>query len=54
MAAAFSDHLVAMKNGTIFTTGSPAEVMTSDVLSDLYEFPIDVEMIHDRPTAIYY
>lgn len=54
MAAAFSDHLVAMKNGTIFTTGSPTEVMTSDVLSDLYEFPIDVEMIHDRPTAIYY
>ena len=54
MAAAFSDRLVAMKNGKVHTTGTPEEVMTEETLSSLYDFPVEVEQIHGRPTAIYY
>jgi len=54
MAAAFSDRLVAMKNGKVHTTGAPEEVMTEETLSSLYDFPVQVERIHGRPTAIYY
>src|SRR5699024_7077593 len=54
MAAAFSDRLVAMKNGKVHTTGTPDADMTEETLSRLYDFPVEAEQIHGRPTAIYY
>jgi iron complex transport system ATP-binding protein len=41
-AARVSDRIVAMRDGQIVRAGTPAEVVTEPVLTDLYEVPCDV------------
>lgn len=43
-AAAIADHLVLLDGGQVRATGTPAEVLRSDVLSSVYGIHIDVEM----------
>ncbi|MFC3927130.1 ABC transporter ATP-binding protein [Streptococcus caprae] len=45
LSARFSDHLIAMKNGVICYQGSPQEIMTSDILKEI--FSIDAQIIQD-------
>ncbi|WEO78445.1 ABC transporter ATP-binding protein [Cryobacterium sp. SO2] len=49
LAAKHADHLVAMKDGRIVTTGTPAEVVTHDVLAEV--FGIEAEIVPDRRTG---
>lgn len=42
LAAAWADHVVALKGGRLHAAGPAAEVMTAGILSDLYDTPIEV------------
>ncbi|WP_324092578.1 ABC transporter ATP-binding protein [Glutamicibacter sp.] len=41
-AAALADRLVLMKHGKVHTAGTPAEVLTAENLSDVYEITVKV------------
>ncbi|WP_166350810.1 ABC transporter ATP-binding protein [Phytoactinopolyspora limicola] len=53
-AAAYADRIVAMTNGRIRYVGSPREVMTPDVLSDVFDTPVEVIDHPTHPLAVYY
>ena len=52
MAARFCDHLVALKQGKLVTSGTVADVMTSDILTHLYDVNIQIypHPIHGTPS----
>lgn len=56
-AAAVADHVVLLHQGQIRASGSPAEVLTEDVLSDTYGIRIEVStdprtgQVHTRPVG---
>ncbi|MBB1492122.1 ATP-binding cassette domain-containing protein [Paracoccus sp. MC1854] len=53
-AAAWADHIVAMKNGRIVAEGAPEAVLTEPVLSALYDTPIEVSRHDDRPLVLHH
>jgi iron complex transport system ATP-binding protein len=53
-AANYSDEIIAMKNGTIMYQDTPANIMRDDVLTDLYDMPLTVEIINNKPVCLYY
>ncbi|MDN5569497.1 MAG: ATP-binding cassette domain-containing protein [Paracoccus sp. (in: a-proteobacteria)] len=53
-AAAWADHVIAMKEGRIVAEGSADEVLTEAVLSDLYDTPISVGRHKDRPLVLHH
>ena len=46
-AAAVADHVVLLRNGFVHATGRPAEVLTSDKLTEVYGIRIDVHVDAD-------
>ncbi|VEI13321.1 heme ABC transporter ATP-binding protein [Trueperella bialowiezensis] len=42
VAAAYADRVMILRDGRLATVGSPREVLTSEILSDVYGYPIDV------------
>ncbi|MFI5716143.1 ABC transporter ATP-binding protein [Nocardia sp. NPDC051750] len=54
LAARYSDHLVAMKNGAIVTQGAPERVVRPEVLQDVFGLAAQVitEPTHGRPHVI--
>lgn len=42
MAARYADTLVFLKNGTVAAQGRPADILTEDLLLDLYEIPMQI------------
>lgn len=53
-AAAWADHVVALKNGKIAAQGSPHDVFTSAVLEPLYDMPLRVEQFEGRPLVLHH
>jgi len=53
-ASSYSDRIVAMRQGRIARHGTPAELILPDVLSELYELPIDVHEIGGKRICVYY
>ncbi|MBV0892612.1 ATP-binding cassette domain-containing protein [Paracoccus sp. Z118] len=53
-AAAWADHIVAMKDGRIVAEGPPETVLTEPVLSALYDTPIEVSRHDDRPLVLHH
>ncbi|WP_334165831.1 ABC transporter ATP-binding protein [Achromobacter mucicolens] len=53
-ASSYADRIVAMRQGRIARHGTPAELIRPDVLSDLYELPIDVHDIGGKRICVYY
>lgn len=49
-AAAFSDRLIALREGEIYSTGTPAEVLTVDMVRDVFGLHADV--IADPRTGV--
>lgn len=43
-AAAISDRLILMNAGRVVADGRPAEVLSSEVLSDVYDYPLSVKV----------
>ncbi|WP_418275575.1 heme ABC transporter ATP-binding protein [Isoptericola jiangsuensis] len=42
LAAAWADRVVVVARGRVAADGAPADVLTSDLLSDVYDHPVDV------------
>lgn len=53
-AAAWADHIVALKDGRLHAAGSAEEVLTGPVLSELYDTRLEVIRHHDRPLVLHY
>ncbi len=53
-AAAYADHIVALKDGRVHTEGPPATLMQPAALESLYGCPFTITQIGGRPVATYY
>jgi len=53
-ASAYSDHIVAMKEGEVIISGDIEKVIDENVLSDIYELPFTVQQINGNRVALYY
>src|SRR5690606_15508590 len=42
LAAQYSDEIIFMKQGIIFAKGSPHDVMTREIIEDVFEHPVNV------------
>lgn len=52
-AAAYSDRIIALRDGVIVTSGTVAEMMTDEVLGDVFDTPVRVHHLDGQPTAVY-
>lgn len=48
LAAEYSDHLIMLKGGRIFTEGSPTSVLTADNIREVYEAEV---LVRDNPAS---
>lgn len=53
-ASVYADHIVCMKNGKLAHEGPPETIITSDVLTAIYETPVRVELVDGRRIGIFY
>lgn len=53
-AAAYADRIIAMTEGQIRYVGTPAEVITTETLTDLFATPVTVVDGPGHPLAVYY
>lgn len=53
-AAAYADRIVALSGGRIAAAGTPEEIMRPEVLSEVFETPVDVIEHRGRRLAVYY
>ncbi len=53
-AAAYSDRIVALKNGKIAASGAVEEIISTEVLSDVFEMPLSITEHDGKKMCIYY
>lgn len=53
-AGHYADRICAMKNGQVIEFGEPAEIMTDEVLTRVFETPVQVIEGPHGPLAVYY
>ncbi|MFF9755264.1 ABC transporter ATP-binding protein [Streptomyces sp. NPDC014344] len=53
-AAHYADRICAVKNGTVRHVGSPEEIMRDDILTDVFDTPIEVTEGPRGRIAVYY
>ena len=53
-ASVYADHIVCMKNDKLVHEGPPEEIITSDVLTAIYETPVRVQVIDGKRIGTYY
>lgn len=53
IASQFVDQMVGFKQGEIFCRGTPTDVMTKEILDDLYDMDVIVDDIHGKRICIY-
>ena len=53
-AAAWADRVVAMTDGRIRHVGTPAQIMTEEILTDVFATPVTVVDGPGHPLAVYY
>lgn len=53
-AARYADHLIVMKDGQVYTTGTPEEVLTAEMVQDVFGLPcmISPDPITGTPTVV--
>ncbi|MGT2906846.1 ABC transporter ATP-binding protein [Streptococcus dentiloxodontae] len=56
LSARFSDRLIAMKDGQVHYQGKAEEVMTSEILRDIFQIDAHIvsDPIHNKPTVLTY
>lgn len=53
MAAAFADHIIAMKNGTIIAQGPVASMMTKEVLDQVFDYDFCMTCVNGKNYCLY-
>lgn len=53
-AAAYSDHIIALKDGHLVCHDTPQAVMQNEMLEYIFDTPIRVEQFNGKPLAVYY
>lgn len=53
-ASAYSDYIVALKDGSVAATGTPEELIRSDVLRSIYDMEIPIETVGGCRVCIYF
>ncbi|MFC9087683.1 iron ABC transporter ATP-binding protein [Nocardiopsis dassonvillei] len=53
-ASAYSDRIVAMRDGRVVHTGTPGEIMTPEVLRDVFDLDVRVEEVAGSRIGVYY
>ncbi len=53
-AAVYSDYIAAFKDGKLRKFGTVEEVMTQEVLKDLYKVDFEIMEIKGKPISIHY
>lgn len=53
-AAAYADNIVAMKDGQLFASGPVDEVLTVDMLNELFEIDIELIEVNGKKVCLYY
>ncbi|BCL72504.1 iron ABC transporter ATP-binding protein [Vibrio nigripulchritudo] len=53
-ASCYSDNIVALKKGRVEATGTVAEVVSSEVLSDIYETDFQIHEVNGQRICLYY
>ncbi|MCC2335442.1 iron ABC transporter ATP-binding protein [Cellulomonas wangsupingiae] len=53
-AAAWADRVVAMTDGRVRHVGTPAQIMTEEILTDVFATPVTVVDGPGHPLAVYY
>ncbi len=53
-AARWSDHVVAMRDGRVAHQGPPSDVITPEVLRDVYGMDVAVHCLDGCPVAVYF
>lgn len=53
-ASAYSDHIIAMKDGAVIYRGAPEKIMQPDILEEIFDLKIRIEKVQDQHIAIYY
>ncbi|MFK7160663.1 ATP-binding cassette domain-containing protein [Marinospirillum sp. MEB164] len=53
-AAAYADWILAMKDGQLRYQGPPQEVISAEIMRDLYQLEMEIQLVKGRPVAHYY
>ncbi|WP_285768296.1 ABC transporter ATP-binding protein [Peribacillus sp. SI8-4] len=53
-ASCYSDHIVALKDGKVVHDGPTEQVITSDVLKEIYDMDIEIQTINDNRICVYF
>lgn len=50
----YADYIIAMKDGRVRKCGKRSEIITEEVLSDIYDMPITIERFGEEDICLYY
>lgn len=53
-ASSYSDHIIALKNGRLVKSAPKNDVIQSHILSELYDMPIEIEIIRNQRVCLYF
>lgn len=53
-ASAYSDRILAMKDGRLVHDGAPADIMVPDILETVFDIPVHVERVRGHAIGVYY
>ncbi|MDH4982149.1 ATP-binding cassette domain-containing protein [Hyphomicrobium sp. D-2] len=53
-ASIYSDHIIAMREGSVIRQGKPADILQTPVLRDIFDFDIPIHEIEGRRLGLYY
>lgn len=53
-ASAYSDHIIAMKQGEVLYRGTPQEIMRPEILEAIFDTKVHIETLHNQYIAVYY
>lgn len=53
-AAAYSDRIIALKDGRLLCHGAPEDVMQSHTLENIFNTPVSISHTNGHPLAVYY
>ncbi|MEH0059501.1 ABC transporter ATP-binding protein [Auritidibacter ignavus] len=51
-AARYADHLIVMKDGTVVASGEPAQVLTAELVEDVYDLPCVIQSDPETGTPL--